>query len=351
MAFMSENPTDTQGQHKESVTQRLKDKSLKAAGVAYLIGDAALCAANLIEGDKNGAKGAALWSAGSLVLLFFGNPGADRQLKMVNQRLGQYLKKQGIEIPNNPTTADLAKEGGVIDHIHKFFLTYPSQILNALYAVGGASIAKGGFQQNMKTDLAKGTLVTAGGLAGLLIPEKQRDPNHPPQGALAKTWAWAQEKPLRVSGTLYHANNVFAVASIYEKWKQNKQLKIAGIAKYSPYVRMLNVSGFIVANALLGMSSKGHGGGNEKDNEKIIAQLADEAAQVIVAQPKEVQEALVQNIAGYLSAQPEIKLKAPEIVDLLHTTLAAVQQRQPALAGNWQQRMEHTSNPALSPTL
>jgi len=343
-------PTKTDDE-KSDATTTLKENSLKAAGWAYLIGDATLCAANMMEGDRAGAKGAALWSAGSIVLLLFGNPGADRQLKLLNQRLGTYLKKQGVEIPKNPTTAELAKEGGVIEHILKFFYAYPSQILNTLYAVGGASIAKGGFEQGMKTDFTKGALVTAGGLAGLLIPEKPRNPKHSAHSLLGKTWEWAQEKPLRVAGTFYHLNNVFAAASVYEKWKQNKNNPdLSKLARYSPYVRFLNVASFIVANVLLGMSSKEHGGSNEKDNQQILAKLASESAAVVVAQPKEVQETLVQNIAGYLSAQPEIKKTAPEIAELLHVKLGQVREALP-VAGRWQSHVQKGSPPQLSPSV
>ena len=344
MAFMSENPSDTPAPEKEGTLQTLKDKSLKTAGVAYLIGDAAMFGAGLLENDYGGAFGGATWALGSLAAARYGNPTAEKQLKLLTSRLNEYLKKQGIEVPENPTTATLSKEGGVIEHIEKFLYANPSQVLNAIYAVGGMTTAFGGFKKDMKADAAKGLLVTAGGLAGLLIPEKKLDPKHPPHDPWGKMWSWIQEKPLRVSGLLYHANNAVSVYGIYEKW--GKQV---GKSKTNLYLRAITASSFIFANTMLALSSKGHGASNNTD--QLTGKLAEESTHIIAAQPKEVREALVQNIAGYLSAQPEIKLKATEIVDLLHTKLAAVQQRQPVMAGSWQQRVEHTSDPALSPTL
>lgn len=60
---------------------------------------------------------------------------------------------------------------------------------------------------------------------------------------------------------------------------------------------------------------------------------------IIAAQHPKVQEDLVQNIAGYLSAQPEIKKTAPEIAEMLHNKLAEVQKSLP-VPGKWESHVQ-----------
>jgi hypothetical protein len=316
----------------EILGKDLKEQSLKAAGIAYIVGDAALIFAKLMEGTQVGAGGAALWLGGGLAAAKYGNPKAEQRLKLLEQRLGQYLKKQGVKIPENPMTADLVKVGGVLDHIEAFLYTYPSQLLNALFAVGGALTIKGGIGRS-KSDLACGALVMAGALGGLLIPERKPDREHPTQGMLGKAWEWAQEKPLRVSSTFFHANNIFTITSAFEQMKKNPAGK-------SHWFRFLTAASYIFGNIMLSQSLKDNISAKDQHrNEKVLEALAEASGQVIAAQPKEVQEVLVQNIAGYLSSQKEIKTTAPEIAKLLHAQLAVLRDKTPA-AGQWRQRAQ-----------
>ena len=60
-----------------------------------------------------------------------------------------------------------------------------------------------------------------------------------------------------------------------------------------------------------------------------MEKLAEASARIIAAQPREVQEALTQHIAGFLAAQPEVTQKAEEIADLLHKKLQSVAMSSP----------------------
>ncbi len=72
--------------------------------------------------------------------------------------------------------------------------------------------------------------------------------------------------------------------------------------------------------------------------------LTEAAARVIGAQAPELQEALVSHIAGYLSSQPEIHLKAEEIADMLHEKMKGTM-TQGAMA-SWQERLyDHNGLP------
>lgn len=347
-----------------STTSKLKDSSLKAAGWSYLIGDAAFVASGVFDKtkDKKGkwdhAKVGLYWGLGGLAAARYGNPSAEKQIELLCTRLGEYLKKQGVEIPKSPKTADLTKHNGIIDQIEAFLYAHPSEMLNTIYALGAGQLITENYPKlrdakknkltteqlnSVKSDLATGILVGAGSLAGLLIPEKKPDPDHPPQGVLEKAKAWVQEKPLRVSAALFWAGNGVMTYGAFAK--RNEALK-SGSGDKSYLWRFLIAGSYIFANALLSLSSKGH----SAEKSDITPQLADVSATVIAAQPKEVQEALVQNIAGYLSAQPEIKKTAPEIAELLHAKLAETQKSLPA-AGKWQTLVQKGAEPSLSPSV
>lgn len=332
----------------EGIGKGLKDNSLKAAGITYLVADALLAAARFMEGDKFGFGGVALWGAGGVVTGVYGNPKAEKKLQLLERRLGEYLKKQNVEIPKNPTTAELTKKGGVIDNLESFLYTYPSQILNTAFAVGGALMVRGGIKNSKTgertyTDIAAGTLVTLGALSGLLIPEKSPDTDHPAKGFAAKTWEWAQANPLRVSSSFYHANNAVLIGSVIEKKVHKKYTN-----NKSPWVRLLAAATYITANVFLSKSSKDNiNVKDEQKNTEVADALAKISAQIIAAQSKETQEVLIQNLAGYLSAQPEIKKTAPEIAQLLHDKLATIQQPEMLAAGKWQSHIEKAYKPQL----
>ncbi|MDX2113797.1 MAG: hypothetical protein SFW63_08740 [Alphaproteobacteria bacterium] len=337
-----------------SAVDRLKDNSLKTAGYGYLIGDAAIIAAGLTDSTKKdwGEKGryaavGAYWALGGLAAARYGNPSAEKELELLSKRLGEYLKKQHIEIPDSPTTSSLTKPSGVIDTIEDFLYQHPSQALNSIYALGAGQLIYSGIKdlgkaenKNAKIlarlDTTSGILIAAGALAGLLIKEKAPDPTHPAHSRWEKAMAWVQEKPLRVSGWLYHANNATMLGATYFKHQAHPESK-------NYLWRALTAVSYIFANTMLQFSSKQGGTASNVDQDKqTMAALAEKSALVIAAQPKEIQEALIEQISGFLASQHEVSLKAPEIAAILHDKLSTVSapSHQPA---NWSQRLENTS--------
>ncbi|MDX1975577.1 MAG: hypothetical protein SFT92_07895 [Rickettsiales bacterium] len=302
------DPTD------DTPFEALADKKLKTAGYAYLVGDAALFASGMITGRHKEASAGLLWGLGGLACARYGNPDADKQMELLGKRLGKYLQKQGVAIPKDPTTAALTKEGGVIDSIETFLYQYPSQMLNSVFTIGGVQLVRSGLQNQKHWDAASGALITAGALAGLLIPEKKSDPENPPKGTINKAVAWLQEKPLRISAGLFAVNNVTMAMSAFNEMRTNPSQK-------SYLFKFLVSASYIFANAMLAQSSKDNTMEGKRDV-AALKKLSDMAANVIAAQPKEIQEALMQDIASFLSAQPETKLTSAEINTMLHQTLA-----------------------------
>jgi hypothetical protein len=324
----------------------MKEQSLKIAGYAYLVGDAALFGSGITAKPAN-YKDAIVglsWGLGGLAAARYGNPNAEKQLRMLNRDLDHYLREQGISIPQNPTTAELAKEGGLIDKIETFLYTYPSQSLNAIYGGFASLLTYSGIKGKNPSKTATGALIMAGGLAGLLIHEKKPDPAHPAQGTVEKAWAWAQEKPLRISGTLYGLSNIGLVMTAFKAKSQHPNEKLS----YS--LLFLTAASYIFANTMLRFSSKDHGGeGEVKAANKAMEALADESAAVIAAQPPQVQEALIKNIADHMAESSFVKMSSAEIAGLLTTKLASMTPKQPTLAKNWQERI--AGQEVLSPSL
>ncbi|MGE0753939.1 MAG: hypothetical protein AB7L92_02120 [Alphaproteobacteria bacterium] len=322
-----------------SAVDKLKENSLKAAGIAYLVGDAAIVGSGLATGNKARVYTGLLWGSGGIAPALFGNSSQEQQLRMVGEGLGNYLRKQGVEIPDDPSIQKLTQEGGAVEHTLNFFRKHPSEMLNAIYALGATQMVAGGFREAAKGtkgtgnyDIASGALVGAGALAGLLIKERKPDPAHPAKDTMERIKQWAEEKPLRVSGLLYTLNNAAMLGAAISKRKD--ALKSAQAMK-DYKLRFLTTGTYIFANAMLMMSSKNHHDGAHSIEPSV--EMADMAARIIAAQPKEVQEALVQNVAGYLSSQPEIDKPAQEIAARMHEKLAAVAKtpQQPS----WQERI------------
>ena len=317
---------------KSGKMQQLQDNKLKVAGVGQVLADSALLAYGAATKNmKIGSVGLLGWTAGSIGMRY-GNPKDEKQLQLVERQLASYLRRQGVEIPKDPTTESLMKQGGVIDNVESFMYAHPTQIMNVCFGLMGVQFTRSGVQHNQKALLASGVLLMAGALAGLLIPDKNPDPEHPPKGAVQKAWSWIQENPLRLSGTLFNLNQVTLTVDALQERQRNPKNK-------AYMFKLAAVAGFVLCNTMMALSSKGHGGGAQMDDET-RNKLAEAACRVISAQPKEVQEELLHHIAGYLASQPYVHMKADKISTMLHEKLAQVAQA-PAPAG-WQGRVAAT---------
>jgi len=314
---------------KHSAAQTLREHSLKAAGISFLLADAALFSYGIAS--KNPEIGTAAifgWTEG-LVGARYGHPKAEKQLEQIERHLGEYLRQQGIDIPKDPTTQSLAKEGGVIDHVETFLYTYPSQVMNVCFSMIGLNFARDGIKNNSKSMMASGGFLIAGALAGLLIKEQKPDPDHPPEGTLQKAWSWIQEKPLRLTGTLLNLNMATLAMNALQERKANP-------AQKNYMFKLLAVAAFVFGNTLFAMSSKAAGGGHKLD-EKTLGELSEASAHIIAAQPPGVQNALLEHIAGYLATQPSMHMTAQEISAMLHKKMAEFSQTH-SLTG-WQSRI------------
>lgn len=329
---------------------QLKEKSLKSAGLAYLVGDAALVAAGVMEKNTSTALSGAFYGMGGLVLARYGNPHAEKRLQLLYHDVGDYLKKEGVTVPKGSKIdiAMLAQDHGVINHIERFLYKNPSQVLNALFAIGGVQLAHGGITQGRPWKTASGALVTAGALAGLLIPEKQNDTTHehPNAGFFDKAKRWLQDKPLRASGYLYMANNATMGVDAFLHQRQHT-------GDNSHWLQYLNVASYVIANGLLATSLKNNTSSkNEAHERTAMEELERAAAEVIAVQPKEMQQALIQKMTGYLSAQGRVNIPAEELASAMQDVVNEhAQYIKPAKPEAWEDRINTPPQGSSSPAL
>lgn len=321
-----------------STYQGLKDHSLKTAGYAYLLGDAALFASGAMAGRYKEASSGLLWGIGGLVCARYANPDAEKQLELLSGRLADYLHKQGVAIPREPDTALLLRDEGLLDQVEGFLHRYPSQVLNSVFTMGGIQLLRSGLQHGKGWDATSGALVTAGALAGLLVPEHKPDNAHPPEGAAGKAMAWLQDKPLRIPAIAFGLNNVALTVSAIKEMRANP-------AQKSYMFKFLTAASYVFGNVMMGMSSKSDHG-NDATTTEAMRKLAQSAAHVIHAQAPELQEVLLQHIAGYLAAQPDVHMKAEAIAALLHEKMQEMAGKQ-----GWRHRVHEGRAQAAGPSL
>ncbi len=339
---------NTQEEKKEdgekSFTDKVREISLRASGISFIIGDVAFFAADKLNKDHTGSMTGLTYLMGAAVAARYGKENPEYHLREMSIKLKDYLKKEGVEIPKGSAlnNEELNKPKGIIDHIEKFFYTYPSQILSGMFALGGTFKIAAGFQKEKKRDkystMAYGGLVILAGLIGLLVPEKEPDKEHPPTSAWGKLWEKVQAAPLRTSSLIYLVNNVTLIATAFEQRKQH----LATGTKPGYYLTFTTALAYIVANTLLGFATKDNAKGTKEDSRYIEA-LETAAAEVLAQQPQEIRDRSIQRVAGFLSGQPEVKLHAKDIALAIHgkveEQLTALSKKQ---SENWQDRVQNT---------
>jgi hypothetical protein len=312
-----------------------RDKTLKAAGLGYMLGDIGLFAAALARGKATGKnakisdelKSSAVWFAGGIAAARYGNPKENRQIAMQAADMQEFFKKNGIKIPTNLDSENpLLQKPSFFKKCGHFLYKHPSEMLNGMFGVGAALLVKQGIQEvkknkNMFSTLGMGIAVGLGALSGLLIKEdadarkKARDGNFVDQAL-----AYIKEKPLRLTGTLYATNNIFTVRKALGDWKNfgDKPLSLK-----PHYFSTAAATVYILSNISLFFSRR------EQTSKKGfspegIAKLEDAAARVIAAQPLAKQKALGADVAHYLSQQHGISSHAEAIEAHLAERVAAL---------------------------
>ena len=227
--------------------EALKEQSLKAAGLVYFVGDAALMIAGMKHKDMNELRTGAAFTLGSIGLARYAKKKPNKAFNELYDKMLTEFSKDGVEVPDleRVTNADLGKKGGLIERIETFLYDHPSEVFTGMNAYAGYQMFKAGRNQDNLPKSIAGTLIGTGMLVALLVPEKKKEAEGPKLDTdTTQAWVepkveekkglfapvrkfadWVQEKPLRVGGYMAIANNVAqATGAITEKRRIDGQM-------------------------------------------------------------------------------------------------------------------------------
>lgn len=357
---------------KLSFTQQVRKRSLGASGMAYLVGDVSFSMYGYKDHEPWNLAGGILYGAGTTSLLIGGRKDqSDLQTREIARRMVAHFKDIDLNLPENCSLKSITEDhkNGLIKNGDDLLRRYPSEMMNLFFAAAGACIAIAAHKslkkppikldseevtqvfsrlqreskvplsrddtwKRMKSnhklesilDIGLGAMTGISGLFAMSVKEKARDPDEPPKHGLEAAWQWIREKPLAVAGMGYMVSTMchFASTMIARKWAGDERRKAVGW-------RLTFVLANLVAEVLLAISSKGHGEGVKSDghvDNTVIALAAD----LIVKQPKAMQEYLINHMAGFLGRPDVLAMKDEEAAVLLQMQVEALRKNPWAMA-------------------
>lgn len=314
------------------------DTKRKMVGIGYLIGDAALFANGMMEAmaatdptKKKNAIGEAItglgWAVGGVAMAKYGNRSTAKQMEALEQRLAAHFEEQGLALsPEMIEKAKHEKDKGFFAKFEDFCYKYPTEILNAVYGGLSLLLIKSG-HHDLKTNgqsatLGMGCTILAGAVAGLFIKEKSKE-QLDAAGATGLS-RWVQEKPMRVTGGLYLANNAFTINGALNNKKKYADHENAAYRNMY-WLRGITAASYIFSNVtLMGTSTSDSGKAELTDAAK--QEVLKDTANIILNQPESLREALIQETALYLSKQRELGFAGHTPEKLVEMITANLQQ-------------------------
>lgn len=391
------------GQHvattkeKLNISQKIKKRSLAASGLAYVVGDTSFATYGYKDGSPLNFAAGILYGAGTASLLGGGRKDqSDLQVCDISNRMAKHFRDLKIDLPPDCSLSAITEDHhkGLLQKADDFWRRYPSELMNTFFAAAGACIAIAAyksmhhkisdksFQQvfdrlkskgfteaivkekmtiNHKReswfDIGLGTMTGVSGLFAMLVKEKAHDPDDPPKHGLEAAWEFIREKPLAIAGAGYMVSTLCHAVSTTLAWKYADNER----RKSVPF-RALFVAANLVAEVLLAISSKGHGDGVKSDSH-VDDTVVSLAADLIVKQPRKMQDFLINHMAGFLGRGDVLALGHKEATNKLRQQVEAMRSNPWALAGPvpvtspqpdapvWQAKLAAKEAQTLSPQL
>lgn len=327
---------------------KVRRVSLVAAGYAFGLGDIALMTVGKLRNNASGNSefmSGLAFSASSLLLMRYGKKKPEKSFKELHDRmLGQFVT-EGIEIPGAQylDLKMLGKPGGVASRLDHFLYEHPAEMNCAINTYAGYRMADAGMK--MRKDDPKagalkataGTVLMAANTISVLVPEKSKS-DHPEAKKQEKeekkdkgnvltrparaVMDWVQEKPMRVIGYMAVINNFFQLASALMERKHSRNA--TGKARHFWALNFAASLSYMSANALLAISPKDANASMHDEVKDPFADIYASAAAILVNQPEEKREILVNKMAFYLSSQPEIRNSPQEVAQIISHKLSEV---------------------------
>jgi hypothetical protein len=188
-----------------------------------------------------------------------------------------------------------------------------------------------------------GSLVLAGALTGLLLKE---DPDAKakvdPNSITSRVAGFFKEKPMRASGAFYWGGNLFALKKAMDD-KAGAASMPHGVKPH--WFSFLTVAAYVASNGLLALSSRDQIE-EKKFKPEHLAQLEQVAAEIIAAQPPQLQAQLLTGVADYLAKERMIGVPAEELSKQLIARVSETSKKHLAQASEhaWAEKVLATAN-------
>jgi hypothetical protein len=314
-------------QEKNTNPSFLKRYSLKLAGVLNMIGDVGLLSKGLTGGGAFTAAAGGFYTMGGANLAIFGN--AKPMHSPVMDRVATFIGSK-IENPSlHPGLSELMKGNASIkSKLNNNLKKHTADITLAAYSVGAATMLAQGIKEfreeriklaskQIDSSQTQGWSLIGYGISSLtfkllslIIPEKSPDDalaNDEPRGVARRCVDWVREKPMRLFGYGSLITDTMLAIRAYQEFKANKALPADIQAKKNYLWTALTAVTYMASDFLAAISSKNKEPSKlSVDEQRSVVALA---AETIALQPKEKQDTLASEIAGYLEAQPEMSSK------------------------------------------
>lgn len=340
--------------------EKWQNSTLRLAGLSYIVGDFSyLYYAYRQFRDENRLRATGNHSnffnilnivagfgymLGSSVLSVYGS--RDQSLNTINaanQKIYAHLRKEGIPVDAGSTlkTAIQEKDKGFFGNISHFLAKFPAETLNAIYVFVGLILSSASIYRatrpiapglngkmlaaakqeriNELWDVGLGAVTATSAIAGLVIKEKKPIEGEPKRTGLGGVIDWIQEKPLRATGYGFMLATLFHAKSTYGRYKSGDEQ-----VKKTVLFRGLFVLANIFSEVMLAFSSKGHGTGVKPD-QSVDSSVIAATAELIVRQPLEKREMLIENMAGFMASRDILDLNTSHISAELRTHIKALE--------------------------
>lgn len=344
---------------KLSRKDQLASNTLKLAGISYNVGDVSYIiyatkqfldekklhgSANMNFFNRLNIAAGIGYALGSTALTIYGS--RDQSLNAINtanKKIYAHFRKEHIDVPQGSTlkSAMQDKDRGFFGNIDHMLAKYPSETLNSVYVgVGLALMSVAGYKATRPIekglsaaahaaekaeriteawDVGLGSVTATSALIGLTVKEKKHIEGEPRRKGLGAVLDFIEEKPLRATGIGYGIATGFHAVSTFKKFRAGD----TNIRK-TVFFRGVFVAANVLSEALLFLSSKGHGVGVKPDasvDQSVIAATAE----LMMRQPAEKRDAMIENLAGYMSSRDVLGIDAAVISTEMRKHIDALQ--------------------------
>ena len=330
----------------------VREHSIVAAGLTYLVADALTFASGRVRGDRSNEFTGMAFASTSVMLTLFGTPNPHRQMQNIYAKVKDYVDAEGIEIHEDDKTllADLQGNPEAVGRrLANFVSDNLVMINNVGQGIGGAALFKAGNNQASPLKTMAGASVMVGQWGALGIKEdptaamseedkaayneaesKGETPDETvPYQPVDKhpmnyVEAYLKRKPLRLTGIGASLNNVLMLGSGgHELMKLHAGTASALQSPAGAYMDIGAQAFNLVANTLYGMSKKDRRGSLKEDGQ--LDEVYTVAASMFVDLPPQERSDKLHQFAGYMANIPDLKSSAQEIYDAVSAKIEHIE--------------------------